>query len=261
MADDALIAHKLNKSNGFPKQRDSDKKKGIAPVGFRKTTYTHADGDQRVQEFVFIDEKTGERQHKGLEMILIERGKYRKAGPGVKAMSLQECIDVLSAEPDFRAQVGKTWLVEVCAKVGITAVYGVVFHPEIAAIEYYWGECKRYTRRNCDYSIETLRITVPEALVLCGALPYTGSVEEVAKRLSTIRRHFAHVERYMDAYELGTLTPAQLEWCMHRYTSHRRTKDCNIEELERDWLSSATRAQMPLELQQEKVSDVDAEAT
>ena len=46
---------------------------------------------------------------------------------------------------------------------------------------------------------------------------------------------------------------------MHRYTSHRRTKNCNIEQLQRHWPSSATRALMPLEHQQEKVSDDDDE--
>ena len=170
-------------------------------------------------------------------------------------MSLPECVDLLKLQPDFAAQVGRTWLHEVCAKAGVTCLFGVRFHPELSAIEYFWGECKRYTRRMCDYTLASLRKTVPDALALVGGL--SGDAATKQARIGTIRRHFAHVIRYLDAYEINTLTPAQVEWCMHRYTSHRRTRDCDVEALEREWLSPTTRATMPANIIADKFDSDD----
>ncbi len=168
-------------------------------------------------------------------------------------MLLPECHAVLSAQPDFLAQRGQTWLHEECTKLGMTCVFGVKFHPELAAIELFWGESKRFTRRRCDYKIESLRKTVPEALAFVGAL---GGGPEQVHRLGTIRRQFEHVMRYMDAYALNTLTPAQLEWTMHAYTSHRRITDCDEKKLAEEWLSPAFRSNMPAEIKADK-GDVD----
>jgi hypothetical protein len=204
-----------------------------------------------------------ERRHKGLKSILVDRGLWRDASVDRKKMSRDEAVAVLSAEPDFKAFEGQSWLEEVCADLtvnlglDISCVYGVKFHPELSAIEYYWGECKRFTRSTCDYTIKTLKSTVPIALKLVGAL--SGDDTTKQKRLGTIRRHFAHVERYMDAYALGILTPAQIEWCMHSYTSHRRTKECQedpdgVEKLNKNWLSEETRAKMEPHIKNEAVT-------
>ena len=270
-APDALIAKKLNLRNGWPEQRKSDAEDSDrSPIPFRDGWWKDSDGVRHAQSFVF-EEADGQggfvKRHKGLEKILQERGLWRaacQAGTAKqKKMSLAEAIAVLSEQPDFVECAGKTWLQESCAalsvKLGveITCVYGVKFHPELSAIEYFWGECKRYTRRHCDYSLATLRVTVPEALKLVGAL--TGDAAEKQKRLGTLRRHFAHVERYLDAYELGTLTPAQVEWAMHHYTSHRRVDvaDFDDERLNAQWLSAATLGQMPENIKKEKVVPED----
>jgi len=91
---------------------------------------------------------------------------------------------------------------------------------------------------------------------------HAGSVEEKAKRLGTLRRHFAHVERYMDAYDVGTLTLAQVEWAMHKYTSHRRAlaidyTDDAFEKLNTNWLSPVTLDEMPDAIKKEKVTADD----
>ena len=167
-------------------------------------------------------------------------------------MQLAEAIELLSKQPDFLECAGKTWLQESCSAlserlgVQITCVYGVKFHPELLAIEYFWGECKRHSRRHCGCSLATLKVTVPEALKLVGA--QSGDAAEKQKRLGMLRRHFAHVERYLDAYELGTLTMAQVVWAMHNYPSHRRVADFNEDrhkQLDAMWLSAATLSQMP----------------
>ena len=79
-------------------------------------------------------------------------------------MLLPEAQIVLEQQPDFQAQASKNWLFEVCEKHGHIAIFGPKFHPELAAIELYWGACKRYTKRNCNYQLETLKVTVPASL-------------------------------------------------------------------------------------------------
>jgi len=106
------------------------------------------------------------------------------------------------------------------------------FHPELAAVEYTWGEAKRWTRRHCDYSLAGLRLEVPIALA--------------SVRISTIRRHFAHVERYMIAYaHPRRLTSTQVEWSMRKFTSHRRLKGSDVKALEQDFLTPQFFADMP----------------
>ncbi|KAA8896891.1 hypothetical protein FN846DRAFT_964617 [Sphaerosporella brunnea] len=38
------------------------------------------------------------------------------------------------------------------------------FHPELNHIEFFWCQAKYYARKNCTYSFEDLRKTVPMAL-------------------------------------------------------------------------------------------------
>ena len=124
-------------------------------------------------------------------------------------MLLPEARLLLSSQPDFKNQ--KNWIEETCNKLGHLAIFGAKFHPELAAIEYFWGECKKYARRHCDYTLVNLRKVVPEALL--------------SVSLYTIRRHFMHVKRYMKAYESDTLSNQQIEWAMRKYSSHRRAKE------------------------------------
>ena len=105
----------------------------------------------------------------------------------------------------------------------------------------FWGECKRYTRANCDYSMEGLRATVP--LALAAVTP------------ATIHRHFEHVWRYMRAYQLGTLSNCQVEWAMRKYSSHRRAKEPSPT-LDADFLSAAFLAEMPASILADKAGAV-----
>ena len=155
-----------------------------------------------------------------------------------KRMTLDEAKAVLMQQPDFRDQ--QNWLTETVAQLGHVLIVGPKFHPEIAVVEYFWGDCKRYTRARCDYSIDGLLKTVPEAL------------QHASRDLGTIRRTYEHVFRYMRAYRMGTLNCAEVEWCMRKYTSHRRSHKMQLQVSDADldvaFLSGDFLADMPKEL-------------
>ena len=154
--------------------------------------------------------------------------------PGNK-MLLDEALLLLSAQPDFLAQSEKNWITEIIEKHGHIAIFGAKFHPELAAVEYFWGQMKKYLRSHCDYSLETLRTELPNAI---------ASVS-----VTTIRRYYAHVCRYMKAYSDSTLTLSQVEWSMRKYSSHRRAKEPPAD-LDEQFLTPKWFEDMPLKLRQ-----------
>lgn len=246
MAPDALVASRLNLSDGYPKLTASDTQAGMAQTAFRNTRWQDGGGIWHEQSFLYtdgtMDNKVPTRPaHKGIQTILTERGLWRKQtirgrhvpvppteplalgveGPSVPAgttrfikgdgMLLDEALLLLSQQPDFVAQSKKNWITEIVESYGHIAVFGPKFHPELAVIEYFWGQMKKYLRSRCDYKLESLRRLLPEAI---------ASVS-----LTTIRRYFAHVRRYMRAYANDSLSLCQIEWAMRKYSSHRRAKE------------------------------------
>jgi hypothetical protein len=110
------------------------------------------------------------------------------------------------------------------------AVFGAAFHPELAAIEYFWGQMKKHLRRHYDYSIETLRRELPVAIA--------------SVTTTTVRRYYSHVRRYMQAYASNNLSLAQIEWAMLKYSSHRRAKEPPVD-LDEQFLPPATSRTCP----------------
>ncbi|KAA8895915.1 hypothetical protein FN846DRAFT_995097 [Sphaerosporella brunnea] len=66
---------------------------------------------------------------------------------------------LLARQPDFLEQ--KCRVQEVIEASGHLCIFLPKFHPELSWIEYYWGQTKRYTRRNCAYDIASLRENIP----------------------------------------------------------------------------------------------------
>jgi hypothetical protein len=126
-------------------------------------------------------------------------------------MSTAGCERVLSRQPDFLAQ--KEWLQEVVDSLNDCILdYYPTFHCEFNFIELYWGEAKRYARRNYDYSFVGLQRTVPIALDSV----FVPLIRKIARKCY----------RYMDAFwpkgKSGTqLSMQQVEFAMKKYKSHR----------------------------------------
>ena len=132
-------------------------------------------------------------QQKGLRAVLQERGLWPEGG--LRARCKDNCKagatccaeNIMSLQEDFRAQ--RSLIVETIEAAGHKRIFYPKFHCELNYIEYFWGEVKRYTRENCNYSWNGLKRTVLEGL---------ASVD-----LKTIRKFARRAKRYMSAYRLG----------------------------------------------------------
>jgi hypothetical protein len=153
---------------------------------------------------------------KGIVSILKERGLWQ-AG-----LRLADARKLLQEQPDFQEQ--REWLEETAGRFEDCIIdFYPKFHCEFNFIELYWGQAKRYTRRNCDYSFAGLQRAVPEAL---RSVP-----------LSLIRKYARKCFRYMDAYrpkgeEGARLSMKQVQYAMKKYTSHRCIPDGVMDDLE-----------------------------
>lgn len=164
----------------------------------RDTTYNGA-----VQQMATEDGK-----QKGLRKILQERG------VDTARMLKDQMVTIIKSHPDFRDQ--RPWLEELCKKAGHSIIFLPKFHPELNWIERYWSNAKAYARKHCDYSFDSLKVTVPIAL------------DQVP--LAAMRRYARRCFRYMDAYRLHNansegLTLKQVEWTVKKFKSHRRITD------------------------------------
>lgn len=193
-ADDALRVSSLNLGDGL--------KPNKKPL--RTGYYTDSSGQKRPQPMQYREgPKTG--MQKGLKTILVERGLWEEG------MMLKDAVELLAIQPDFAAQANSSWLQETINKYNHRQFFFPKFHPEFNFIERYWGMAKRYARAHCDYSFAKLSTTVGEAF------------QSIS--LQTIRNLSNHCWRYMKAYKDGNLSPAQVEWAMKKYSSHRRIKE------------------------------------
>lgn len=198
MPDDALIASKMNLSDGGKNQ------------GIRRATSFLKDGIAREQVMMHADGTV-----KGLRTVLTERGLWKS---GLKRACHRNedsrpflesepcCAECLLAnQPDFKSQ--KSMLVEEIERRGHKAVFYPKYHCELNFIEYFWGAAKRYARDNCLYTFKGLRQIVPVALA--------------SVKCESIRKFAAMSLVYMDGYRKG-LTGADLDKAARKYKSHRR---------------------------------------
>jgi hypothetical protein len=196
MADNALIASRLNLSDGLKAASGGSRKRVIMRNG-----YYYDDDDNKIIQSM-INEDGGQ---KGIKRILLDRGLWRE---GIK---LDQARELLNNEPDFIEQSRTPWLKEIVTKANHMFIFFPKFHPEFNFIERYWGLAKRYARSKCSYSFKELEKIVPESILSIS--------------LTNIRRFYNHSWRYIEAYHTGNLQPHQVEWAMKKYTSHRRIRE------------------------------------
>jgi hypothetical protein len=58
---------------------------------------------------------------------------------------------ILSAQPDFKGQ--RSRIEEIVEDAGHLVMFYPKFHCELNWIEYYWGACKHYARKHCNYTL------------------------------------------------------------------------------------------------------------
>ena len=182
-AEDALIANKMNKGPGGkqPKMRDT-------VWNGQRQSLTLTDG-----------------RPKGAALVLQERG-Y-----DTSRMKLEEMRKILAEHNDFKNE--KCRVDTFLTSCGHTCVFIPKFHCELNPIERVWSQSKRYTRAHCDYTIASLRRSIPEGL-------RSVSKENIA---NYVRRR----RNYMFAYLEGSAVGSELEerikfYKSASYTSHRR---------------------------------------
>ena len=133
-AEDALIASKMNKGPGGkqPKMRDT-------VWNGQPQTMTLPDG-----------------RPKGAALVLEERG-YNTRG-----MKLGEMRAILADHDGFKKE--KCRVDTSLSNSGHTCVFIPKFHCELNPIERVWSQSKRCTRAYCDYTIASLRRSIPLGL-------------------------------------------------------------------------------------------------
>jgi hypothetical protein len=93
----------------------------------------------------------------------------------------------MAAQKDFREQKGR--LQEELEAAGQEVIFYPKFHGELNFIEHFWCSSKWYVREHCEYSLESLRRILPEAL---------KSVSE-----ATTNRYYHRCMRILNAYDSG----------------------------------------------------------
>ena len=182
-ADDALLAAKMNKGPGGKQRNMHDTVWNGQPQ-----TMTLPDG-----------------RPKGAELVLRERG-Y-----DTKGMKLEEMRAILADHNDFNNE--KCRVNALLSNSGHTCIFIPKFHCELNPIERVWSQSKRYTRAYCDYTITSLRQSIPLGL------------ESVSKE--NIANYVRRCRNYMFAYLEGANVGQELEdkikfYKTTSYASHRR---------------------------------------
>ena len=153
---------------------------------------------------------------KGIRQILKERGLWPAEGlrldcrpsdgqAGCRPEGGCCARKVLAMEQDFREQKGQ--LTEELESRGQVVLFLPKFHCELNPIEPYWCQAKWYCRENCEYTFDSLRTTVPEALA--------------SVRNSSILGFWNKVYRVIDASRAGMAYGTK----NRIHNSHRRIED------------------------------------
>ena len=158
-AEDALNVNRMNVQPGGAQPRMRD---------------TYYNG--RLQRMVLADGTPKE-----MKRVLEERG------VNVTKMKVDDVREKLHSMHDFKYE--KTKVETLLLSNGYNRYFIPKFHCELNPTERVWGQSKKYTRANCDYSFKGLKETIESAL------------ESV--RLDSICKFFRKMRDYLRAYREG----------------------------------------------------------
>ena len=118
-------------------------------------------------------------------------------------------VKALDEMHDFKTQ--KTRVEELISRHGHRCIFLPKYHCELNPIERVWGQVKRYTCANCDYTFAGLEKTIPSAL------------DSISVEL--MRKYFRRVCEYHRAYREGKGGGTEVETAVKLYKSHRRVSE------------------------------------
>ncbi len=185
MADDALNVNRMN----------------VNPGGAQRIMRDTSFGGKE-QKMYFM--QNGLKIAKGMKMVLEERG------VSTEGKNKEWMKSTLSQHIDFRYE--RCEIEKILLREGHIPTFLPKFHPELNPIERVWAQMKRYTRAHCKYSIQSLRVNIPQA------------IESITK--DNIANHFRKVKHFMYCYLEGLAPGRDLDQKLKKYKkavkSHRR---------------------------------------
>ncbi|CAM9151044.1 unnamed protein product [Pylaiella littoralis] len=161
--DDALLAHKISLAPGGEKaalrvfEDDNGKTKIFLPK-------TEAQKKMKGRKFgTGLDKKkypVGTRVTSGSPLLGLNKGGEQM----LKEMGRQRCCmeRVFSDLGAFKAQLNKVQ--QIFKDAGHVCIFLPKYHPELNAIERYWGYVKHVLRLHCEYSLTHMLKILPRAL-------------------------------------------------------------------------------------------------
>ena len=102
---------------------------------------------------------------------------------------------VLSSQDDFKST--RSRLQEIVEDAGHIIILYPKFHCEFNWIEYYWGRCKYFTRKNCNYSLSGKRLECSTCtwVAACSLYLALGLREVVPQALESVKGSLICKER------------------------------------------------------------------
>lgn len=179
------------------------------PTEMRNGWYMN--GDERIEQSMYVMRNNGVKIPKGLTAVLSERSLIP---PGLK-LTKEKASEILRAQPDFKEQ--REWLAEVVLQRRHSIDYYPKYHCELSFIEKVWSFLKERLRKLCDYTFKSLEENVPTQL---GQIP----IMFYAKAARSCSRYILAYGEFNGHH----LTFAQVQYAHKKYSSHRRITEAEV---------------------------------